>query len=366
MSSWFSNIQLQQPAWLWLLALLPVFLLLRGAAGRRAALQYSSLQLLRDVARPARSAAGFFTWSGMFLTFLCGVLALSRPQRLHTDERVEESGVEIFICLDLSLSMSIEDMVVINERGREKVNRLTVAKKVIRDFISGRTSDRVGMVVFAGRPYIASPLTLDRGWILGVLEQIYFNQTGDMGTAIGSAISTAATKLGERALSEKERKSLAGRGMTVDELAKREVKTSSRIIILLTDGANNSGKVGPRQAAELSKKFGIKIYTVAIGTEGHHLVPVPTPDGQRVGVRQEFDEETLKAVAEMTDGRFYQARDGQALEKIFREIDQLEKIKLNVLKETRVEELFHWPLWTALGFGFLSILLHQLFTRRYP
>ena len=326
-----------EPGWFWLLALLPIFAFLRRAAGRQSVLQFSSLHLLRAAGRRTRSAVGAF---GLFLTFgamALGTGALARPQKLRTEEKIEESGVEIFMALDLSLSMSIQDMRV----GSDKVDRLTVAKKVTRDFIRNRPSDRVGFVVFSGRPYLASPLTLDKKWLEDTLDKIWFNQTRDMGTAIGSALATAAKRLTNR-------------------------ESRSKIIILITDGANNSGKIGPRDAARLAATLGIKIYTIAIGTDGYHQVPVPTPDGMHVGVRQEFDEETLKEVARLTNGRFYHARDANAMESIFREIDRLEKTKLNVRRTTLIDELFTFPLWGAVAVAGLGLLARQTVLRRYP
>ncbi len=326
-----------EPVWFLLLLALPVIAWLLGAAGRQSSLQFSSLHLLRALGRRTRSAAFLLTGIFSLLTLAGGITALARPENVHTEEKAEESGVEIFLTLDLSLSMSIEDM----RQGDQKVNRLTVAKRVARDFIKKRVSDRIGLVIFSGRPYLASPLTLDQTWLLDTLEKIYFNQTDEMGTAIGSAIGTAAKRL-----------------------TSREAK--GKTIILVTDGANNSGELSPMEAAKAAATLGIKIYTVAIGTYGNHVVPVATKTGQHVGVRQEFDEETLKAIAKLSGGRFYHARDSGAMEDIFREIDGLEKTRLSVHRTTRVDELFHWPLWGAVACGFMALAASTLLFRRYP
>ncbi len=327
----------ESPGWLWLLLLLPVLALLRARAGRLSALRFSSVHLLEGLGSRTRRALGGFSVGLTLLSLGCGLVALARPQQLRTEETIEESGVEIFLSLDLSLSMSIRDMSI----GNEKVDRLTVAKKVTREFIRGRRSDRIGFVVFSGRPYLASPLTLDQDWLMVTLDRIGFNQTRDMGTAIGSSLATAAKRLTSR-------------------------DSKSKIIILVTDGANNSGKISPRDAAQLAKTLGIKIYTIAIGTDGYHQVPIPTPDGQYVGVRQEFDEETLKEVAKITNGRFYPARDAAALENIFAEIDRLEKTKLNIRRNTLVDELYHWPLSAAAACALLGVVLGQTLLRRNP
>ena len=331
------NFRFESPGMLWLLALIPLLILLKGAAGRLSAVRFSSTHLLRELGARTRSATGALGFSVTLLTLALGILAMARPQSLRTEEKIEESGVEIFLTLDLSLSMSIEDMFIDNVKS----NRLDVAKKVTREFIRGRQSDRIGFVIFAGRPYLASPLTLDQEWLMETLTRIGFNQTKDMGTAIGSAIATSAKRLTNR-------------------------ESKSKIIILVTDGANNSGKIGPRDAAKLAATFGIKIYTIAIGTYGYHQVPMLTPDGRSAGVRQEFDEETLKEVARMTNGRFYHARDTRAMEEIFREIDRLEKTQLNIRRNTIIDELYHWPLLAAVITSIFGVFLHQSLLRRGP
>ena len=326
-----------EPAWFFLLLALPVIAWLLGAAGRQSSLQFSSLHLLRDLGRRTKSAPFLLTALFSLLTLAAGITALARPQHVRTEEKAEESGVEIFLTLDLSLSMSIEDM----RQGDQKVNRLVVAKRVARDFIRKRTSDRIGLVIFSGRPYLASPLTLDQAWLLETLDKIYFHQTDEMGTAIGSAIATAANRL-----------------------TSREAK--GKTIILVTDGANNSGEMAPLEAAKAAATLGVKIYTVAIGTYGHHVVPELRRITTSNLVRQEFDEETLKSVAKISGGRFYHARDSGAMEDIFREIDNLEKTRLSIHRTTHVDELYHWPLWTAVACGILALLGSTLLFRRYP
>ncbi len=342
------NIQFENPHWFWAVLLLPVLMFLRSAAGRQSVVQFGSLHLLGSLGRRTSSAlggAGFFL---VFLTYALGVTALARPQKITAEEKIEESGVEIFFALDLSLSMSIRDMYYdVKGEGRTIVNRLTVAKNVTKNFVRNRVSDRIGVVVFAGKPYLASPLTLDRAWLEDTLENhINFDvlrSRDTMGTAIGSAIATAATRLTSR-------------------------ESRSKVIILVTDGANNSGKLLPTTAAQEAAKLGIRIYTVAIGTYGHHIVPELQKMGMGSGddIRQEFDEETLKEVARITSGRFYHAKDGNAMESIFNEIDRLEKTKLNVRRSLLIEELYHWPLWGAVITGALGLLLHQTLLRRYP
>ncbi len=340
--------QFEQPDWFWVLLIIPILALLRAAAGKQSVLQFGSLHLLGTLGRKTSSAVGRLGAYMVFITLTLGVGALAGLQKITTEEKTEESGVEIFFALDLSLSMSIEDMFYENEGGqRQMVNRLTVAKNVTKNFIRNRVSDRIGFVVFAGRPYLASPLTLDRNMLEETLKNINFERLKKqetMGTAIGSAIATASIRL-------------------------KNPESKSKIIILVPDGANNSGRLTPTEAAKEAAVLGIKIYTVAIGTYGHHVVPELQNMRSGYGgddVRQEFDEETLKEVARITKGRFYPARDAATMSNIFAEIDRLEKTKLNVRKRTLVEELYHWPLWGAIASGMLALLLHQTLLRRYP
>jgi Ca-activated chloride channel homolog len=346
MIPFLKDIRFENPWWFFALLLIPLIAFLRSAAGRRTAVKFGSLHLLTGLGKNTRNAAGAIWASLLFITIAGAATALSRPQRLTVEEHTEETGVEIFFALDLSLSMSIRDMFYEKPGGRrETVNRLTVLKNVVRDFIRGRQADRIGFVVFSGRPYVASPLTLDKAWLEEKLEDIAFHQTGEMGTAIGSAIATASTRLHGR-------------------------ETKSKIIILVTDGANNSGKLTPVEAAKDAAKLGIRIYAVAIGTEGYHEVPellrMNGGYGSANTIRQEYDEGTLKEVATHTGGRFYQARDTRSMEKIFAEIDRLEKTKMDVRRTTRTEELYAWPLWTAVLSAALTFILHQTLLRRYP
>ena len=329
-----------EPEWFWLLALLPLIALLRGARGTGPAVAFSSLHILRQIARPGRSAVGAVSTSLPFITLALGIAALARPQHVRTIETIDASGVEIFLAIDVSLSMSIEDMTL----GGESVNRLTAAKKVTRDFIKGRTSDRIGLVAFAGRPYVPSPLTLDHEWLLSTLaDQVKIGLVED-GTAIGSAIGAAARRL-------------EGRDSSV----------KSKIIVLLTDGSNNSGNLTPLDAARLAQTFGVRIYTIAVGTEGFHRIPLPDRSGRFLpGVRQEFDIDLMKQIASMTNGMFFRAQDTRALESIFKTIDSMEKTEIKRLTRTEVDELYVWLVAAALVTGVLGAALRLTAFREVP
>jgi Ca-activated chloride channel family protein len=338
--SWVRECRFAEPQWFWLLAALPVLALIRGARGSGPAVAFSSLHILRQIARPGRSAVGALSTSLPFITLALGITALARPQHVRTIETIDASGVEIFLAIDVSLSMSIEDMML----GGATVNRLTAAKTVTRDFIKGRPSDRIGLVAFAGRPYVPSPLTLDHQWLLNTLkEQVQIGLVED-GTAIGSAIGAAARRLEGRSSEAK-----------------------SKIIVLITDGSNNSGNLTPLDAARLAQTFGIRIYTIAVGTEGMHRIPVPDRSGRYLpGVRQEFDIDLMKKIAEMTNGKFFRAQDTRALAEIFRTIDAMEKTEIKRLTRTEVNELFSWLVAAALATGALGATLRLTALREVP
>lgn len=338
--SYLQECQLAEPHGLWLLALLPVLAWLRGRRGAGPAVAFSSLHLLRQIAKPGRSTWGWISAALPYVTLGLGIFALARPQHVRITESVNSSGVEIFLAIDVSLSMAIEDFTV---DGRT-VNRLTVAKNVTKRFIEGRSSDRIGIVAFAGRPYVPGPLTLDHQWLLKTLsEQVVIGLVED-GTAIGSAIGAAARRLDSRSENVK-----------------------SKIIVLLTDGSNNSGNLTPLDAARLAQTLGVKIYTIAIGTEGYHRIPLPDRQGRYLpGVRSEFDIELLQKIAEMTKGRFFRAQDTRALEEIFKTIDTMEKTEIKRKVRTDAEELFPHVLAVALVTGFAGAALRFTAFREVP
>jgi Ca-activated chloride channel family protein len=333
--------QFAEPGWLWLLALLPLVACLRGARGSGPAVAFSSLHLLRQLARPGRSAVGMVSAALPYLTLAAGIAALARPQHVRTHENVTTSGVEIMMAIDVSLSMSIEDMAI----DGDPVNRITAAKKVCKEFISGRPSDRIGLVAFAGRPYVPSPLTLDHNWLLETLkEQVKIGLVED-GTAIGSAIGASVNRLRNE----------------------RSEDVKSKIIVLLTDGSNNSGNLTPMTAAELAQTYDVKIYAIAVGTEGFHRIPLPDRSGRYLpGVRQEFDIELMKKIADMTGGKFFRAQDTRGLEETFRTIDAMEKTEIK--RQTLIErdELFVWLVGAAFVTGAAGLTLRQTAWREVP
>lgn len=327
------NLGLLHPWLLLLWLLIPVLAVLKGRRGPTASVKFSSLHILNRLGPAVRSRAGGLRGSLLYLTFFLLIFALARPQQVRSTVNRTESGVEMIVAIDVSLSMQVEDFLIAGRR----VNRLLAAKKVTRDFIRGRTSDRIGLIAFAGQPYLVSPLTLDHQWIESNMNQVQIGSVED-GTAIGSAVGAAARRLDKR-------------------------DSKSKVIVLLTDGANNSGSLQPETAAKIAKTLGVRVYTIAVGTHGEHVIP--TRYGPQT-LTQEYDEETLQAIAEISDGAYFRAQDTDSLEKIFAQIDKLEKTELTTLVTRDVKELFPWFALAALVFGLLSMIADETFSRRLP
>jgi Ca-activated chloride channel family protein len=320
------DVILAQPEWLFALLLLPLMMWWRGRIGRAPAVSFPTAFVMKDLGFKSKSNYGGLTFGLVLLSLASAILALSRPQKVtsHNDDKSE--GIAICLTVDVSLSMLIRDFKI----NRTPVNRLVAAKRVMRDFFRGRDHDRIGIVAFAGAPYHPCPLTLDHDWLEANLERV---QTGVMedGTAIGSGLALAARRL------EKE-------------------TVPSKVIILLTDGASNSGKLSPQDAAKLAATLKIKIYTIAIGTPGVHQIPLD--DGRIItSGRQEFDEGTLKEVARIGGGEFYMAQDTSSLEEIFSTIDKLEKAEVHRRTLVETDELFFYFAVSAAGFLGLALLL---------
>jgi Ca-activated chloride channel family protein len=332
-------IRFLQPEWLWLLTLLPVVMLLRGRRGPVAAVEFSDVGLARDVARSSRARIGRWLWLLPLLACALMIIGLARPQRAHSSTEVTANGIDIVLGLDVSGSMQALDFLVDNRR----VNRIQVVKSVVSRFIEERPNDRIGLIAFAAAPYLVSPLTLDHDWLQQNLERVNTALAGEDGTAIGSAIAASVNRL-------------------------RTTNAKSKIVILLTDGMNNTGKISPLAAAEAAKAMGVKVYTIGVGVRG--MAPIPMHDqagNTRVIMdKVDVDEKTLQAVAAQTGGTFYRATDTDSLQKIYEQINRLETTAQTVQKFEHVEELYSWALIpSAAIFGFALLLQNTRF-RRLP
>jgi Ca-activated chloride channel family protein len=327
-----------QPYFLLLLLLLPVLAWWRGRRGRRAAFLYSSVQLLKGVSELSRTDSGKILAAMRWLALACFLVGLARPQRIQSETSIRASGIDIVVALDLSGSMESEDFRL---KGQQ-VNRLVVAKDVLKKFIERRPSDRIGLVAFAGRAYIAAPLTLDHDFLRQNLERLELHTIED-GTAIGAGLMAGINRL-------------------------RELKSKSKIAILMTDGQNNAGKVPPMTAAEAAQALGVKVYTIGVGTRGTAPMPVRDMFGRKAyrQVEVDIDEETLRKIADKTGGKYYRADSADTLRSIYDEIDQLEKTEAEVKKYVRVEEMFAWAVVPGLFLLLLEVLLNHTVWRRLP
>lgn len=267
------------------------------------------------------------------------VVALARPQKGHTDEEVTTEGVDIMLVLDISESMRALDF--------QPDNRLAVAKQTIKEFISKRTSDRIGLVVFAARSFTKCPLTLDYPVLDEFLDDITFTDFSYQ-TAIGTAIATAANRL-------------------------KDSNAKSRIMILLTDGASNAGEIPPLTAAKAANELRIKIYTIGVGKEGQVPIPVQVQNPftgemsrQIQTMQSDLDEKTLREIAQTTGGQFFRAQSAEKLKEIYSEIDKLEKTEIKTHIYTSFEERFYPWLWAGCILLLLELVLAHTRFRRIP
>jgi Ca-activated chloride channel family protein len=315
------------PYFLLLLLLLPLLAWLKGKRGHPPAFIYSSVQLVRAVLNVTRSRSGGFLLTLRWLALALFIIALSQPRLSKSETKVSASGIDIAVAIDLSGSMNRPDFELHNER----VNRLVMAKEVLRSFIEKRPNDRIGLVAFGAEAYIAAPLTLDHDFLFEHLDRLQLGQIDWRQTAIGSGLSTAVNRL-------------------------RELKSKSKIVILMTDGENNAGKIDPLTAAEAAKTLGVKVYTIGVGR--HDVSTDPQADT--------IDSETLQKIAQMTGGRFYLADNARKFQEIYDQIDKLEKTEAEIKKYTQFKELFFWFVSSGLGVLLTEIVLRHTLMRRLP
>jgi Ca-activated chloride channel family protein len=332
----------------WLLLLLlaiPLLAYLRGKRGPAAALTFSSTSALRAIGRQSAARVGKFLRAMIFATLAIFVIGLARPQLGKSLTQVEASGIDIMLVLDVSGSMLTKDFTI----GGDEATRVDAIREVTRKFIEGRPNDRIGMIAFAGRPYVVSPMTLDHDWLVQNLDRVRIGLVED-GTAIGSAIAAAANRLNDK-------------------------HSKSRVIVLLTDGENNAGKISPNTAAEAVKALKIHFYAIGAGINGIAPAPIYTSRGPMTDAlgniyyqnqRVEFNEAGLKQVAQIADGKFYRATDTKSLEQIYNDIDKLEKSTVAVKKYQEYRDLF--PLCVMSGCGLLiaQLLLSQTVWKKLP
>jgi Ca-activated chloride channel family protein len=328
--------RLRNPEFLFLLLIwIPmVWVYFRRERHGRAALRFSDLSIPRTLGRTLVVKLRHIPFGFRLLGIGLLVVALARPQKGNTEEEITTHGVDIILALDVSTSMKALDF--------KPQNRLHVAKETIKEFVGKRQHDRIGLVVFAGRSFTKCPLTLDYGILTDFIDELEFGQIED-GTAIGTAIATAANRI-------------------------KESSAKSKVIILLTDGENNRGEITPTVAAEAAGELDIKIYTIGVGKKGRIPYPFERRDmwtGKTKTtietIESQLDEGTLKEIAEITNGEYFRAHNTEELQEIYDQINTLEKTEIKTKSYTTYSERF-FP-WLLAGFAFLMLELILVNTR---
>ena len=322
----FANLTLANPRALWLLAAVPLLVAYYLWRRRRMSEQMplSTLAFVGNMERGWRVHTMWLPEALRMLVVIACVLALTKPQSSNSRSEVQTEGIDIVMAVDVSSSMLAKDF---------KPDRLEACKKVGMQFVRERPQDRVGLVIYSAEAYTQCPLTTDHDVLLNLFGKIELGNMDD-GTAIGDGLGTAINRL-------------------------RRSEAKSKVIILLTDGVNNTGSLDPLSAAEIAKDLGIRIYTIGCGTMGTAPYPMKTPFGiQYVNVPVEIDEQLLQEVAKIGDGRYFRATDNRKLEQIYKEIDKMEKSRIDVVTYRRSQA--HFQPFVLVG---LILLLLEMVSR---
>jgi len=322
------------PEYFVLLLLVPLFIFWYWKKQRRqlVELQISTVKVFHEIPRSWRQRLRHLLFAFRVLAAIFLIIALARPQSSSSGENVTTEGIDIVLATDISGSMLAEDF---------RPNRIEAAKRVAIDFIKERPNDRIGLVIFAGESFTQCPLTLDHAIVVNLFKDVKSGMIED-GTAIGMGLATAVSRL-------------------------KESKAKSRVIILLTDGVNNRGFIDPLTAAGIAQSFGIRVYTIGVGTIGMAPYPVQTPFGvQYQNMPVEIDEALLQKIADGTGGKYYRATDNKALKDVYSEIDQLEKTKIEVTQFRRHKEEFYNAAMFAGIFLLLELLFSHTVFRKIP
>lgn len=328
-------VRFENPRILWLLLLLVpmvAYYVYRTLQGR-AAIQVSTVSGLLKLRHTYRYWLRHAPFVLRLLVVALVIFAMARPQSSEESQNVNAEGIDIVMTLDISGSMLARDF---------SPDRLTAAQDIGSKFIIARPTDRIGLVVFAGEAFTQSPITTDHVSLVNLMNQIKSGMIAD-GTAIGNGLATAVNRL-------------------------KESDAPSKVIILLTDGVNNSGQIDPLTAAQIAADYGIRVYTIGVGSEG--VAPTPTINEwggiSFVQAKVEIDEDILRQIADKTGGRYFRATDNTKLAEIYAEIDQLEKTKVEVENFVKYSEVYHFWLLLAVGLLMLEMLSRYLFLRQIP
>ena len=297
---------------------------------KRTQLTFSGLENFKGIKPSFKQKYSFLPFLLKIIAFVLAIIALARPQSSMSGQNIKTEGIDIMMALDISASMLAEDL---------KPNRIDAAKKVAEEFIDSRPNDRIGLVVFSGESFTQCPLTTDHAVLKNLFTGIESGMLAD-GTAIGEGLATAVNRI-------------------------RNSKAKSKVIILLTDGVNNVGSIAPETAGEIAKTFGIRVYTIGVGTIGMAPYPFKTPFGiQYQNIEVQIDEAVLKQIASETDGKYFRATNSSKLKEIYNEIDKLEKTKIDVTEfHNYTEEFYPWAIAAALILLLDIILRYTLFKK---
>jgi Ca-activated chloride channel family protein len=327
----FENIEFANPKLLWLLLLVPlaiIWYVLRHKK-QEASVNFSDLKGMVKLPKTWKAYLRHLLFALKMAALALLIVALARPQSSSTNSTSNIEGIDIVMAMDVSGSMLARDL---------KPDRLTAAKNVASDFVKDRPGDRMGLVIFSGETFTQVPLTTDHGVMLNMLAEMK-NGLIDDGTAIGDGLATAISRL-------------------------KDSEAISKVVILLTDGMNNAGSVDPYTAAEMAKLFGVRVYTIGVGSYGTAPYPVQTPFGtQMQQMKVEIDEKLLTTIANSTGGKYFRATNNQKLDEIYAEIDKLERSKIEVTEFRRLHEEFYPLVALALALLLLEFLLRKTIFR---
>ena len=327
----FENVEFANPKLLWLLLLVPALIIWYVLRHKKqeAAVNFSDLKGMVQLPKTWKAYLRHLLFALKMMALALLIVALARPQSSSTNSTSNIEGIDIVMAMDVSGSMLARDL---------KPDRLTAAKNVASDFVKDRPGDRMGLVIFSGESFTQVPLTTDHGVMLNMLSEMK-NGLIDDGTAIGDGLATAVSRL-------------------------KDSEAISKVVILLTDGMNNAGSVDPYTAAEMAKLFGIRVYTIGVGSYGTAPYPVQTPFGTQIQqVKVEIDEKLLSNIANSTGGKYFRATSNQKLDEIYSEIDKLERSKIEVTEFRRLHEEFYPLVAWALALLLLEFLLRKTIFR---
>ncbi len=332
LTEYFSNIEFGQPYLFALFILIPILIV---SYARRNNKNSSSILVSSTAATGLgswKTGARHFPFIFRLLTISCIIVALAKPQLRNAQQQAEGEGIDVVLSIDVSGSMTAQDLTP---------NRLEAAKKVAIDFVSKRPTDRIGVVIFAGESFTQCPLTTDHQVVISAIQNIHNGLLED-GTAIGSGLGTAVDRV-------------------------RTGSAKSKIVVLLTDGENNGGLIDPQTAKEIAKSFGIRVYTIGVGTDGTAPQPVNTGMGVVMQTQKvSIDEKLLTQIATETGGKYFRAKDNESLQEIYNTIDKLETSKIEISTSVRYYDRFLPIVFAAIFFLLMEIIFSYIILRKLP